>query len=297
MKRRHEGLHGYLKQITSPGEISSTTPNPRLPVGPDSKVPTGFNPIPTSSQRPKGTNATIVYARTATTDLISNSPLTGCVSEGDVVLTERMQTNSSGSVTLYAPTGKNVKVVSVKQANDYLASKSAMTDSEANGYLNDSNGEFRWFPDGVVNNVDGADPYNEYKDFAIANVAVQGFCRFSTLGLSNKKGLRNGDHVYLALVATRPTSTNPDLKNYQFKFIPASEIMTNEDATKGVEKAWSIGRVVDGNQSKNMITLCVGVGQVLHPDPKTALEVSGGPVVMEQVAETLKRLWKGKNKK
>jgi hypothetical protein len=221
----------------------------------------------------------------------------GCVSEGDVVLTERMQTNSSGSVTLYAPTGKNVKVVSVKQANDYLASKGAMTNFEANGYLNDSNGQFRWFPDGVVNNVDGADPYNEYKDFAIANVAVQGFCRFSTLGLSNKKGLRNGDHVYLALVATMPISNNPDLKNYQFKFIPASEIMTNKDATQGVEKAWSIGRVVDGNQSKNMITLCVGVGEVLHPDPKTVPGASVGPVVMEQVAETLKRLWKGKNKK
>ena len=56
---------------------------------------------------------------------------------------------------------------------------------------------FKYSPDGIVNNLDGEDPLNEYKDYAIANVAIQGFVRFSTLALPQKNA-RNGDKVFLA---------------------------------------------------------------------------------------------------
>ena len=54
----------------------------------------------------------------------------------------------------------------------------------------------------------------------------------------------------------------------------ASQITTGKFETRGpaddpvgerkVVRAWTLGRVVDGNQSKNMVTLCVGVAPVVE---------------------------------
>ena len=65
MKRVHEGLNNYIKSLKGPGEVGVPNVQPRLPLGPDAPIPGGMRPIPTSSQAPKKTNATIVYARTA----------------------------------------------------------------------------------------------------------------------------------------------------------------------------------------------------------------------------------------
>jgi len=293
MKRAHEGLQGYLKSLRGPGEVASLTPNPRLPVGPDAPLPIGFRPIPTSSQRPKPTNATIVYARTAVTDCndLGQSrgapPIALNMMEGDVVLTHRMEPATR------APLGQNVKVLSLSLLNRDLRGMGAMTDADAHKFLYydpDTRLHCKWCPDGVVNNLDGADPTNEFKDFAIANVALQGFVRFSTLPFGDEavghnfpnifttqKGVRNGDRVYLILKQSDADANGK--RTYQFGLVLASQITTGKfvpDAN--VLHAWTLGRVVDGNQSKNMVTLCVGVAPVL---PEAGLSL----------AQTLDHAW------
>ena len=295
MKRAHEGLHGYLKSLRGPGEVGSLTPNPRLPLGPDAPLPIGFRPIPTSSQRPKPTNATIVYARTAVTDCndLGRSqgakPIALAMAEGDVVLTHRMEPATR------APLGQNVKVLSLNLLNHDLRDLGAMTDEDAHKFFYydpDTRLHFKWCPDGVVNNLDGADPTNEFKDFALANVALQGFVRFSTLPFgdeavghnfpsifTSQKGVRNGDRVYLILKQSDADGNNNNKRSYQFGLVLASHITTGKfvpDAN--VLHAWTLGRVVDGNQSKNMVTLCVGVAPVL---PEAGLSV----------AQTLDHAW------
>jgi len=273
MKRAHEGLQGYLKQLRGPGEVGSTNLQPRLPVGPDAQLPIGIRPIPTSSQRPKPTNATIVYARTAVTDCDNlgrssgASPTALAMAEGDVVLTQRM------APATRAPLGQNVKVISMKLLNEDLKRMGAMTDAEYKEEFLD-NENFKWCPDGVVNNLDGADPMNEFKDFAIANVALQGFVRFSTLPFGSvvepgygfpssltQKGVRNGDRVYL--VFSHSVKSDKEKRTYQFGLVLASQITTGKfKPGANIKFAWTLGRVVDGNQSKNMVTLCVGVAPV-----------------------------------
>ena len=293
MKRAHEGLHGYLKSLRGPGEVASLTPNPRLPVGPDAPLPIGFRPIPTSSQRPKPTNATIVYARTAVTDCndLGQSrgapPIALNMAEGDVVLTHRMEPATR------APLGQNVKVLSLSLLNRDLRGMGAMTDEDAHKFFYydpDTRLHFKWCPDGVVNNLDGADPTNEFKDFAIANVALQGFVRFSTLPFGDEavghnfpnifttqKGVRNGDRVYLIL--KRSGADDNGKRTYQFGLVLASHITTGKFVPDAdVLHAWTLGRVVDGNQSKNMVTLCVGVAPVM---PEAGLSL----------AQTLDHAW------
>ena len=274
MKRAHEGLQGYLKSLRGPGEVSSRTPNPRQPVGPDAPLPIGRRPIPTSSQRPKPTNATIVYARTAVTDShdlgrsAGAPPVALSMAEGDVVFTHRM------APATRAPLGQNVKVISLKLLNEDLKRMGPLAPTEYQEAFLDKDGQFKWCPDGVVNNLDGADPTNEFKDFAVANVALQGFVRFSTLPFGDaavghnfpstftQKGVRNGDRVYLAL--NQSDADGDGKRTYQFGLVLASQITIGKfvpDAN--VLRAWTLGRVVDGNQSKNMVTLCVGVAPVL----------------------------------
>jgi hypothetical protein len=165
-------------------------------------------------------------------------------------------------------------VTSVQLLNQDLKDAGAMDEAEYKAFFEAKGGAFKWAPDGVVNNLDGADPENQYKDFAIANVAIQGFVRFSTLPFGpearghnfpktfiSSKGVRNGDRVYLALMS-RPSGAEDGKKVYTFQFFLASHVTLGKLDTDPIEKVWRLGRVVDGNQSKNMVTLCVDVESV-----------------------------------
>ena len=89
--------------------------------------------------------------------------------EGDVVFTQRI------APPLRDPMGQNVKVTSVQLLNQDLKDAGPMDAEAYKAFFESKDGAFKWSPDGVVNNLDGADPENEFKDFAIANVAIQGF--------------------------------------------------------------------------------------------------------------------------
>jgi hypothetical protein len=264
LKRKYEGLANYLQPLGAPGDVRVGGLQPRQPVAPGGSIPGGFNPIPTSSQGPKRTNATIVYSRTAVADTRKLGRIGKFFKEGDVVFTQRI------APPLRDPMGQNVKVTSVQLLNRDLKDFGPMNAEEYAQFFESRDGNFKWAPDGVVNNLDGADPENHYKDFAIANVAIQGFVRFSTLPfgdetrghnfphLFTQKGARNGDRVFLALVS-RPAAAAAGKKEYAFQFFLASHVTLGKTNPSEIEKVWRIGRVVDGNQSKNMITVCVDV--------------------------------------
>jgi len=264
LKRKYEGLANYLQPLGAPGDVRVGGLQPRQPVAPSGSIPGGFNPIPTSSQGPKRTNATIVYSRTAVADTRKLGRIGKFFKEGDVVFTQRI------APPLRDPMGQNVKVTSVQLLNRDLKDFGPMNAEEYAQFFESRDGNFKWAPDGVVNNLDGADPENHYKDFAIANVAIQGFVRFSTLPfgdetrghnfphLFTQKGARNGDRVFLALVS-RPAAAAAGKKEYAFQFFLASHVTLGKTNPIEIEKVWRIGRVVDGNQSKNMITVCVDV--------------------------------------
>ena len=273
LKRKHEGLANYLQPLGAPGDVRVVGLQPRQSVAPGGQMPGGFRPIPTSSQGPKRTNATIVYARTAVADTRKLGRIGLFFKEGDLVFTQRIKP------ALRDPMGQNVKVTSMQLLNRDLADAGAMTEAEAKEFFvgrenRDSTETYsKWTPDGVVNNLDGADPENEFKDFAIANVAIQGFVRFSTLPFGaearghnfpntfiSQKGVRNGDRVYLALTSE---DVGEGKKKYRFEYFLASHVTLGKLKNEGdIEKVWRIGRVVDGNQSKNMVTLCVDVEAV-----------------------------------
>jgi len=262
-KRKHEGLANYLQPLGAPGDVRVGGLQPRQPVAPGGSIPGGFNPIPASSQGPKRTNATIVYSRTAVADTRKLGRLGKFFKEGDVVFTQRL------APPIKDPMGQNVKVTSVQLLNQDLKDHGPMNLAEYAKFFEARDGAFKWSPDGVVNNLDGADPENEFKDFAVANVAIQGFVRFSTLPFGDetrghnfphlfmKKGARNGDRVFLSLVSRQ--AAVEDKREYAFQFFLASHVTLGKTNANTIEKVWRIGRIVDGNQSKNMVTVCVDV--------------------------------------
>jgi hypothetical protein len=259
LKRKHEGLANYLQPIGAPGGVSVTGLQPRQPVSPGGAIPGGFRPIPTSSQRPKPTNATIVYARTAMPHTKHLGRVGLSMSEGDLVFTERIAPATK------TPMGLNVKVYSLQRINQEIEEAGPMSLSEFTGFFFTRDAKFKFGPDGIVNNLDGEDPLNEYKDYAIANVAIHGFVRFSTLALPQKSA-RNGDKLFLALTQRE----SGDKWVFKFELFLASHVTTGKFDPDVVANCWRIGRVVDGNQSKNMITVCVSVEPVL--DPKVQLK-------------------------
>ena len=101
LKRRHEGLANYLQPLGAPGDVRVVGLQPRQPVAPGGRMPGGFRPIPTSSQRPKGTNATIVYSRTAVADTRKLGRIGQFFKEGDLISAEVMQVNTQdGKISL-----------------------------------------------------------------------------------------------------------------------------------------------------------------------------------------------------
>ena len=208
MKRVHEGLNNYIKSLKGPGGIGVPNVQPRLPLGPDAPLPGGLRPIPASSQAPKKTNSTIVYARTAVNSnrddefgrVRASNDVAGvsmAIREGDLVFTLR------AAPATRAPLGQNVKSFSLRRVNEILKNEAD------DGAQDAQRTHLQWCPDGVCHNLDGEDPHHEFKDFALDNVSLHGFTRFSTLPLTNPlqpttAQVRNTDRILVALVAPEP---------------------------------------------------------------------------------------------
>ena len=294
MKRVHEGLNGYIKSLRTAGEVGVPNVQPRLPLGPDAPIPGGLRPIPTSSQAPKKTNATIVYARTGVNSnrddefgRVYPTDVAGvlvAIQEGDLVFTLR------AAPATRQPLGQNVKSFSLRRVNQILRNEAEDGVEEA------QRTHLKWCPDGVCHNLDGEDPYHEFKDFALDNVALQGFTRFSTLPLQPTTKVRNTDRILVALV-------EPEDGRFEFRLFTSYQITTGKvpfDMDR-LRKAWTVGRVVDGKQSKNMVTINVAIDPVapepmeppymLVPDPSYAGKMIKEYVKVYTVQEQLERMW------
>ena len=255
----HAGLQGYLLPADRTS-ISAPATNPRLPVGPAAPLPPGIRPIPTSSQTNKKTNAQIVYARTAV-NTTAFGGLNKTIAEGDVAFVERL---IHPKRKLETEGGKIVRVYTMEQINAKFADTRVETDTgkEISDFFS---------VDGVVNNLDGLDTHNEFRDHAIANTAIQGPCR---LGVSREEARRVqiGDVLYIGLRATprdplpgAPAGAKPTYKLELYRFFSGDvthmrpELMRKLDDTK---IAWSVGRIIDAKQSHLMTTINVGVDRV-----------------------------------
>ena len=165
---------------------------------------------------------------------------------------------------------------------------------------------FPWSVDGVVNNVDNEDEFNEYKEHTIANVAVQGPCRLrhdpDARGAIEPKGTHTLATVLVGLLEVEDTTkkrfayrllrfTNAEIArnaNWFPKLVVAAGAATEAELASGGGKVahfvsvWTVGRVLDANQSLNMVTLNVGVSRLdaqyldAVPDYQTVADVASG---------------------
>ena len=280
----HEGLRNYLSPavtttITAPGS------NPRLPVGPAAPLPPGIRPIPNSSQQNKKTNVQIPYPRRAVHEDGPVGGLLKVITEGDVAFAERAtfaKRKLGGSTT---PDGSVVRVRTMEHFNLKYGNRE-LTPLEAEEAANSV------AVDGVVNNVDGADPYNEFRDHAIANVAIQGPCR---LGVTREEMKRVviGDALYIGLRATElgkeakkaekaekgeegeggeegeegaeeeeeGDEGEPRFKLQMVRFF-ASDISRKKVGLEDLRVAWHVGRIMDTHQSNLMLTINVSVNRI-----------------------------------
>ena len=239
---------------------------------PNGAVPSGRRPIPASSQGPKRTNAQIPYARQATTSL-GACGTAQLPKEGDIVFAVRAQHyGNKDALTKQSGTSAMVQVLTIEQINARLQRAEAVDASKIYS--------FETFPyrlDGVVNNVDGADLMNEFKDHAIANVAIQGHVR-----LDHSKERRccmpktlPGTHLYVGLVATPKASSPGSGVVYTHRLERFSSVMITNgsyDPTFSEQTpkrsflcaAWVLGVVTDSNQSPDMLRVHVDVQPIRY---------------------------------
>ena len=258
--RLHSGLSGYLLPAARTA-VNAPESNPRLPVQPAGALPKGPSPFANTSQTNKKTNATIVYARTAV-NTIAFGGLNRTIAEGDVAFVERL---THPKRRLATDDGKVVRVYTLEQINSKFADMRVPTDTgkELSDFFS---------VDGVTNNLDGLDEQNEFRDFAIANVALQGPCRLAVSADEAKK-VQIGDVLYIGLQVIKRDDKpeDPSYKLELFRFF-SSEVtrLKTKPTDKGgldlklenTKLAWAVGRIIDTHQSHRMLTINVGVAHV-----------------------------------
>ena len=257
--RLQSGLNGYLLPATKTAVVAPNN-NPRLPVAPAGALPTGPSPLPNTSQTNKKTNAQIVYARTAVNSTAFGG-LNKTIAEGDVAFVERL-THPKRKLT-QVEQGKMIRVYTMEQINTKFADTRVPTDSgkEIADFFS---------VDGVVNNLDGLDTHNEFRDYAIANTAIQGPCRLA-VSAEEAKRVQIGDVLYIGLHVTERDALEGEaeptykLELYRFFSSDVTRMKTGSAFDEKLDKtkrAWAVGRIIDSNQSHRMATIHVGVDQV-----------------------------------
>jgi hypothetical protein len=257
--RLHSGLNGYLLPATKTAVVAPNN-NPRLPVAPAGALPTGPSPLPNTSQTNKKTNAQIVYARTAVNSTAFGG-LNKTIAEGDVAFVERL-THPKRKLT-QVEQGKMIRVYTMEQINTKFANTRVPTDSgkEIADFFS---------VDGVVNNLDGLDTHNEFRDHAIANTAIQGPCRLA-VSAEEAKRVQIGDVLYIGLQATERDALDGEaeptykLELYRFFSSDVTRMKTGSAFAQQLDKtkrAWAVGRIIDSNQSHRMATIHVCIDQV-----------------------------------
>ena len=267
-RQMHEFLQGYLGPSSGPPTfgVPSKPLNARLPVSPGANIPEGHRPIPTSSEANKKTNAQIPYVRQVYSQT-GTAGLRVAPKEGDIVLVERTTINrkeDQPGARLGHGTNSYAYTRTIESLNPELAEPS----DEA--YTYDS---FPFRLDGVINNVDSEDPQHEFRDYTIANVAVYGPCRLDHGEATRccfKKTLP-GSVLYVGLEAHEADGGKFTHKLVRFSSMQLSRgVHTPESPGRKLVCAWTLGVIMDSNQSKDMVTVMVNVSPIRAIDPDLA---------------------------
>lgn len=259
MARTHQGLTGYLGHSTGPPTfgVPSEPLHARLPLGPNDSIPAGIRPIPASSQAPKKTNAQIPYVR-----LVFAPPGTGgrhiAPVEGDVVMVEQLISyRKHEGARLGHDTNSYAYARTIESINS-----TELAEPRESQYSYET---FPWRLDGVINNVDSEDSDGEFRDYTIANVAIYGPCRLDHRESTrcDFKTTHPGSVIYIGLEVTKV-----DDHKFRHQLVRFS----SAQIARGVHKvdspgrrlvcAWTLGRMVDSNQSKDMVTIHVDISPV-----------------------------------
>jgi hypothetical protein len=307
----HEQLQNYLSPTSgAPTGVSAPEASPRHPMpSPKGAVPKGKRPIPASSESNRKTNTQIPYPRvvlktspweappiSVLSDNDLNLPLDRRLPrEGDIVFVERGADFASNGGHSHAALVKGTasnglcRVRTMQDVNARLKELDGKTGGlfvparsqlGANVFNNIDVFVFPWELDGVINNIDGGDVDNEYKDYTLANVALQGQCRLrfdgETRGPIEPRVTHTQATVFVGLFAWR----NRDNLTFNHRLVrfTSAEVARNLDwlakiamSVQGRSEAlqdyemtcvWTVGKVLDANQAPDMITLLVGVDQV-----------------------------------
>ena len=285
-QQMHEFLSGYLGPSSGPPtfEVPSKPLNARLPVSPGDGIPGGIRPIPTSSQSNKKTNAQIPYVRQVYSQT-GTGGLRFAPKEGDIVLVERTTMNRKEEQP-GARLGHGTNSYAYTRTIESLNAKGELLDEPRDeAYTYDT---FPYRLDGVINNVDSEDAQNEFRDYTIANVAIYGPCRLDhsdetplpkdslnyreTTRCCFKKTLP-GSVLYVGLYK-KPVvdSTDPSKIKYKHELVRFSSAQLSrgvhvlEPPGRKLVCAWTLGMIMDSNQSKNMITVFVNVSPIRTVD-------------------------------
>jgi len=323
----HEQLKGYLAAEGGlPTEVAAPDASPRHPMArPNARVPKGRRPIPASSEGPKKTNAQIPYARLLIKTMPEGDPFNRVrPSEGDVVFVERSlhYTHSAHTAVarLGSQTGSLCRVRTLQDLNRELSatetthvyvSPRALEAGAKNDFvplgINDGPTPlaprkemvafqkqrlrpFPWVLDGVINNVDGDDPGNEYKDYTLANVAIQGQCRLrfdeTSRGPIEPRATHTLAVVMVGLLFDKTGKTDPQtngpLYTHRLVRFTSAEVARDRHWHEKVAVAaglsdmahftmiWTVGKVLDSKQAPDMITVHVDVNEYVHASLEAA---------------------------
>lgn len=314
----HEQLSGYL---FGPGGVPTQVPTPSASprhamAPPNADVPEGRRPIPASSEGPKKTNAQIPVARMVVKPDTAPNPFAHAFPiEGDIVMVERDLTYNAvkhAAARLGGTAGSMCRVRTLQDVDGELQrlASELKTRFSAPGVpdakIDPDDRVFPWSVDGVVNNVDNEDKFNEYKEHTIANVAVQGPCRLrhdaDARGPIEPKGTHTLATVLVGLLEVEDTTkkrfayrllrfTNTEIARnanwFRALVVAAGAAEEAELASGGGKVAhfvsvWTVGRVLDANQSPGMVTLNVGVSRLdvqyldAVPDYQQVTDVASG---------------------
>ena len=278
----HQQLVNYLSPAAPPTSITvpSGALGARQPVRPGGQIPKGHRPVPTTTETIKKTNAQIPYVR----QVAQEQGVGGrwdAPNEGDIVMVEQVNLHRKmehPAARLGHGTNSYAFARTIEQVNATLKEEQEGRPDKDEPYVYET---FPWRLDGVINNTDSEDPENEYRDYAIANVAVYGpvrldhrpetrCCDAKTLpgttlyvGLRTRwaKGLKSGAYVPLGY--------------YEHELFRFSALQLSRGTREVLEPqkdpdlnrwtlvcAWRLGMVMDSAQSEGMITVTVGVEPV-----------------------------------
>jgi hypothetical protein len=298
----HQQLANYLSPAAPPTSITvpSGALGARQPVRPGGQIPKGHRPVPTTTETIKKTNAQIPYVRQVTQEQGVGGRW-DAPQEGDIVMVEQVNLHRKmehPAARLGHGTNSYAFARTLEQVNATLKEEQERRPDKDVPYVYET---FPWRLDGVINNTDSEDPENEYRDYAIANVAVYGPVRLDhrpDTRCCDAKTLP-GTTLYVGLRSRWARAPDPkkpsnyvDLNYYEHELFRFSALQLSRGTREVLEPleganlnkwtlvcAWRLGMVMDSAQSEGMITATVGVEPIrlIGTDDPATIVSAGNP--------------------